>query len=558
MMSNTFYAFAAFAVALLVITKPIGLWLTPLAEGHAPRAMEKADRAILSLFARGPHEQCWQSYAASLLAFNAFGLFFLYLLQRIQGYLPLNPQGFSGVAPDQALNTAVSFVTNTNWQSYGGETTMSYLTQMLGMGVQNFLSAATGIAVAFVLMRGFARQQSNTVGSFSRDVIRITLWVLLPMSLIYALFLVSQGVIQNFANYVSLTTLAGDNQTVAMGPVASQEAIKLLGTNGGGFFNVNSAHPFENPTPLSNFSEALAIFAIPAGLTYTFGRMVKSQREGWALWQVMGVLFLMAFTTFAFAEHVGNPLLQALGAEGLSMEGKETRFDLGGISLFSTVTTAASCGAVNTMHDSLMPISGMITMILMQLGEVVFGGVGAGFYGMIVMAIIAVFIAGLMVGRTPEYLGKKITPKEMKLAALTMLAVPFIVLVGVGVTLVWPGALDSLNNPGAHGLSEILYAWTSAANNNGSAFAGLNANTSFFNIGLALAMWFGRFVVIVLTLALAGTLAKGRHVPASNGTLPTTGALFVGLLIGVVLLVGALTYLPVLALGPIAEMLSFI
>ena len=338
--------------------------------------------------------------------------FFLYRSQRIQGYLPLNPQGFSGVAPDQALNTAVSFVTNTNWQSYGGETTMSYLTQMLGMGVQNFLSAATGIAVAFVLMRGFARQQSNTVGSFSRDVIRITLWVLLPMSLIYALFLVSQGVIQNFANYVSLTTLAGDNQTVAMGPVASQEAIKLLGTNGGGFFNVNSAHPFENPTPLSNFSEALAIFAIPAGLTYTFGRMVKSQREGWTLWQVMGVLFLMAFTTFAFAEHVGNPLLQALGAEGLIMEGKETRFDLGGISLFSTVTTAASCGAANTMHDSLMPISGMVTMILMQLGEVVFGGVGAGFYGMIVMAIIAVFIAGLMVGLYLNIWAKKLHPKK--------------------------------------------------------------------------------------------------------------------------------------------------
>lgn len=558
MMSNTFYAFAAFAVALLVITKPIGLWLTPLAEGRSPRIVEKADRAVLNLFTHHAHEQSWQGYAVSLLTFNAIGLFFLYLLQRIQEYLPLNPQGFGGVAPDQALNTAVSFVTNTNWQSYGGETTMSYLTQMLGMGVQNFLSAATGIAVAFVLMRGFARHQSNTIGNFSQDVIRITLWVLLPMSLIYALFLVSQGVIQTFADYLSLTTLAGDNQTIAMGPVASQEAIKLLGTNGGGFFNVNSAHPFENPTPLANFSEALAIFAIPAGLTYTFGRLVHSQRDGWTLWQVMGILFMIAFASFAFAEQAGNPLLQALGTEGLSMEGKETRFDLGGISLFSTVTTAASCGAVNTMHDSLMPLSGMVTMILMQLGEVVFGGVGAGFYGIMVMAIIAVFISGLMVGRTPEYLGKKITPKEMKLAALTMLAVPFIVLVGVGVTLVWPGALDSLNNPGAHGLSEIIYAWTSAANNNGSAFAGLNANTPFFNIGLALAMWLGRFVVIILTLALAGTLAKGRYVPASNGTLPTTGTLFVGLLIGVVLLVGALTYLPVLALGPIAEMLSLI
>lgn len=557
-MSNTFYAFTAFAIALIVITKPIGLWLTPLAEGRAPCAVEKLDRAILCLVSRGSLEQSWQGYATSLLAFNAFGLFFLYVLQRIQGYLPLNPQNLNGVAPDQALNTAVSFVTNTNWQSYAGETTMSYLTQMLGLGVQNFLSAATGIAVAFVLMRGFARQQSNTVGRFSHDVIRITLWVLLPLCLMYSLFLVSQGVIQNFADYVSLTTISGDNQTVAMGPVASQEAIKLIGTNGGGFFNANSSHPFENPTPLSNFSEALAIFAIPAGLTYTFGRMVKSQRDGWILWQVMAILFSIAFTTFAFAEHSGNPLLQALGIDGLSMEGKETRFDLGGISLFSTVTTAASCGAINTMHDSLMPISGMVTMILMQLGEVVFGGVGAGFYGMIVMAIIAVFISGLLVGRTPEYLGKKITPKEMKLAALTMLAVPFIVLTGVGVTLVWPGALESLNNPGAHGLSEIVYAWTSAANNNGSAFAGLNANTPFFNIGLALAMWFGRFVVIVLTLALAGTLAKGCYVPAGNGTLPTTSTLSVFLLIGVTLLLGALTYLPVLAMGPIAETLSLL
>ena len=548
MTSNTFYTLAVFAIVLLIITKPIGLWLTPIAQGRAPAVVDAIDRRLISVLAPSGREESWQRYAVSLLTFNTLGLIFLYVLQRIQGWLPLNPQGFEGVAPDQAFNTAVSFVTNTNWQSYGGEMTMSYLTQMLGMGVQNFLSAATGIAVAFALMRGFSRHESSTIGCFAHDVIRITLWVLLPMCLTYALFLVSQGVIQNMSDYLTVTTLAGDSQSIAMGPVASQEAVKLLGTNGGGFFNVNSAHPFENPTPLTNFLEALAIFAIPTGLTYAFGRMVGHQREGWMLWQVMGALFVLAFTAFVYTESTGNPLLQAIGAEGLSWEGKDARFDLGALSLFSTVTTSASCGAVAVMHDSLMPLSGMVTMVLMQLGEVVFGGVGAGFYGMIVMAVIAVFIASLMVGRTPEYLGKKITPKEMKLAALTMLTVPFIVLAGTGINLMLPGALESLNTPGAHGLSEILYAWTSAANNNGSAFAGLNANTAFYNIGLAIAMWLGRFIVIVLTLALAGTLARERHVPSGKGTLDTASHLFAGLLIGVVLLVGALTYLPVLAL----------
>lgn len=558
MTSNTFYTLAVFAIVLLIITKPIGLWLTPIAQGRAPAVVDAIDRRLISVLAPSGREESWQRYAVSLLTFNTLGLIFLYVLQRIQGWLPLNPQGFEGVAPDQAFNTAVSFVTNTNWQSYGGEMTMSYLTQMLGMGVQNFLSAATGIAVAFALMRGFSRHESSTIGCFAHDVIRITLWVLLPICLTYALFLVSQGVIQNMSDYLTVTTLAGDSQSIAMGPVASQEAVKLLGTNGGGFFNVNSAHPFENPTPLTNFLEALAIFAIPTGLTYAFGRMVGHQREGWMLWQVMGALFVLAFTAFVYTESTGNPLLQAIGAEGLSWEGKDARFDLGALSLFSTVTTSASCGAVAVMHDSLMPLSGMVTMVLMQLGEVVFGGVGAGFYGMIVMAVIAVFIASLMVGRTPEYLGKKITPKEMKLAALTMLTVPFIVLAGTGINLMLPGALESLNNPGAHGLSEILYAWTSAANNNGSAFAGLNANTAFYNIGLAIAMWLGRFIVIVLTLALAGTLARERHVPSGKGTLDTASHLFAGLLIGVVLLVGALTYLPVLALGPVAEMLSLL
>lgn len=536
MTSNTFYTLAVFAIVLLIITKPIGLWLTPIAQGRAPAVVDAIDRRLISVLAPSGREESWQRYAVSLLTFNTLGLIFLYVLQRIQGWLPLNPQGFEGVAPDQAFNTAVSFVTNTNWQSYGGEMTMSYLTQMLGMGVQNFLSAATGIAVAFALMRGFSRHESSTIGCFAHDVIRITLWVLLPMCLTYALFLVSQGVIQNMSDYLTVTTLAGDSQSIAMGPVASQEAVKLLGTNGGGFFNVNSAHPFENPTPLTNFLEALAIFAIPTGLTYAFGRMVGHQREGWMLWQVMGALFVLAFTAFVYTESTGNPLLQAIGAEGLSWEGKDARFDLGALSLFSTVTTSASCGAVAVMHDSLMPLSGMVTMVLMQLGEVVFGGVGAGFYGMIVMAVIAVFIASLMVGRTPEYLGKKITPKEMKLAALTMLTVPFIVLAGTGINLMLPGALESLNNPGAHGLSEILYAWTSAANNNGSAFAGLNANTAFYNIGLAIAMWLGRFIVIVLTLALAGTLARERHVPSGKGTLDTASHLFAGLLIGVVLL----------------------
>lgn len=558
MTSNTFYTLAVFAIVLLIITKPIGLWLTPIAQGRAPAVVDAIDRRLISVLAPSGREESWQRYAVSLLTFNTLGLIFLYVLQRIQGWLPLNPQGFEGVAPDQAFNTAVSFVTNTNWQSYGGEMTMSYLTQMLGMGVQNFLSAATGIAVAFALMRGFSRHESSTIGCFAHDVIRITLWVLLPMCLTYALFLVSQGVIQNMSDYLTVTTLAGDSQSIAMGPVASQEAVKLLGTNGGGFFNVNSAHPFENPTPLTNFLEALAIFAIPTGLTYAFGRMVGHQREGWMLWQVMGALFVLAFTAFVYTESTGNPLLQAIGAEGLSWEGKDARFDLGAVSLFSTVTTSASCGAVAVMHDSLMPLSSMVTMVLMQLGEVVFGGVGAGFYGMIVMAVIAVFIASLMVGRTPEYLGKKITPKEMKLAALTMLTVPFIVLAGTGINLMLPEALESLNNPGAHGLSEILYAWTSAANNNGSAFAGLNANTAFYNIGLAIAMWLGRFIVIVLTLALAGTLAQERHVPSGKGTLDTASHLFAGLLIGVVLLVGALTYLPVLALGPVAEMLSLL
>ena len=558
MTSNTFYTLAVFAIVLLIITKPIGLWLTPIAQGRAPAVVDAIDRRLISVLAPSGREESWQRYAVSLLTFNTLGLIFLYVLQRIQGWLPLNPQGFEGVAPDQAFNTAVSFVTNTNWQSYGGEMTMSYLTQMLGMGEQNFLSAATGIAVAFALMRGFSRHESSTIGCFAHDVIRITLWVLLPMCLTYALFLVSQGVIQNMSDYLTVTTLAGDSQSIAMGPVASQEAVKLLGTNGGGFFNVNSAHPFENPPPLTNFLEALAIFAIPTGLTYAFGRMVGHQREGWMLWQVMGALFVLAFTAFVYTESTGNPLLQAIGAEGLSWEGKDARFDLGALSLFSTVTTSASCGAVAVMHDSLMPLSGMVTMVLMQLGEVVFGGVGAGFYGMIVMAVIAVFIASLMVGRTPEYLGKKITPKEMKLAALTMLTVPFIVLAGTGINLMLPGALESLNNPGAHGLSEILYAWTSAANNNGSAFAGLNANTAFYNIGLAIAMWLGRFIVIVLTLALAGTLARERHVPSGKGTLDTASHLFAGLLIGVVLLVGALTYLPVLALGPVAEMLSLL
>jgi K+-transporting ATPase ATPase A chain len=525
-----------------------------------------------------------------LLAFNALGVMVVYALQRLQVSLPLNPAGMAAVSPDSSFNTAVSFVTNTNWQGYSGESTMSYLTQMLGLAVQNFLSAATGIAVVFALIRGFAARSTAVIGNFWVDVTRITAWLLVPISLVFAVFLVGQGVIQNFDGYKDVTTLevtnfqipkldaAGapvldekgapvmvdtqtDKQTLPMGPVASQEAIKMLGTNGGGFFNANSAHPYENPTALSNFLQMLAIFLIPAALCFAFGREVGDKRQGWAILAAMTAMFVVAVMVITPAEQLGNPLLNPLGVDqsssaiqaGGNMEGKESRFGVNATSLFAVITTAASCGAVNAMHDSLTPIGGMVPMVMMQLGEVVFGGTGTGLYGMLVFAILAVFIAGLMIGRTPEYLGKKIESHEMKLTSVAILVTPIIVLAGTAIAVLMDGGKAGIANPGAHGFSEILYAFTSAANNNGSAFAGLSANTPFYNIALGLAVWFGRFGVIVPVLAIAGALASKKRLPVTAGTLPTHGPLFVVLLIGTVLLVGLLNYVPALALGPMVE-----
>ncbi|MGY8526801.1 potassium-transporting ATPase subunit KdpA [Paracidovorax citrulli] len=532
----------------------------------------------------------WKQYAAAVLVFNVLGVVAVYALQRLQPLLPLNPQGFAAVSPDSAFNTAISFVANTNWQGYAGESTMSYLTQMLALTVQNFLSAVTGIAVVLALIRGFARQCTATIGNFWVDMTRITLYVLVPISTAIALALVSQGVIQNFDAYKEVSLVSpleyaapaldaagqpvrdaagaalaqaatAEKQTLAMGPVASQEAIKMLGTNGGGFFNANSAHPFENPTALANLIQMLAIFLIPAALCFTFGEMVGDRRQGIAVLAAMTAIFVTMACLAALAEHQPNPALAALSVDGTmvaggNMEGKETRFGLAASALFATITTAASCGAVNAMHDSFTAIGGMVPMLLMQLGEVVFGGVGSGLYGMLVYAVLAVFIAGLMIGRTPEYLGKKIEAHEMKMATLVILVTPLLVLIGTAVAVSAGAGRAGPLNPGAHGFSEILYALSSAANNNGSAFAGLSANTPFYNTLLAAAMWFGRFWVIIPVLAMAGTLAAKTRVPAGNGTLPTHGPLFVVLLAGTVLLMGALTYVPALALGPIAEQLQ--
>ena len=545
-------------LVLFFITKPLGMWIEPLAMGRAPSFLAQADAWLLRIFFVKDREQSWWEYGNCLLVFNIVGVIFLYLILRLQGFLPFNPESMQAMNPAQAFNTAISFVTNTNWQSYGGESTISYFSQMAGLTVQNFLSASTGICVAFVLMRGFVRHETPKVGNFWADMLRVTVWLLLPICIIYGLFLVSQGTLQTFDAYRTLTTLSGDTQTIAMGPVASQEAIKLLGTNGGGFFNANSSHPFENPTQLSNFLESLSIFAISSALVYVFGRMVGDVREGWTIWAAMAAIFICCVVFVAWTEGSSTPDLIANAVGEMNMEGKETRFDLAATSLFTVVTTSASCGAVNAMHDSLTPLAGMIPTWLMQLGEVVYGGVGAGFYGIMVFAVIAVFIAGLMVGRTPEYLGKKISPVQMKLACVAMLTTPILVLVGTAVTCLYPQCLESLTNIGAHGLTEFLYAWSSAANNNGSAFAGLNANTDFFNIGLAAAMWFGRFVVIGAVIALGGSLAQSKTVATSAGTLSTHGPLFALLLVGIVILFGALTYLPALALGPVAEHLNMI
>ena len=511
-------------------------------------------------------ETGWVRYALGLLLFNSLGLFFLYALQRLQMPLPLNPQGFAAVSADSAFNTAVSFVTNTNWQGYGGETTMSYLTQMLGLTVQNFLSAATGIVVVVALVRGFARHSAATIGNVWVDLTRATLWVLLPLSFLLAMAFAGLGVIQTLSAYVSTTGVEGASTQLALGPVASQLAIKMLGTNGGGFFNANSAHPFENPSVYTNALQMLAIFIIPAALCLVFGRMVGDRRQGFAVLAAMTVLFVVFAVTVNWAEQEGNPALTALGVDqavsssqpGGNMEGKEARFGINASTLFAAVTTSASCGAVNAMHDSFTPLGGAVPMVLMQLGEVVFGGVGTGLYGMLVFAMLAVFIAGLMIGRTPEYLGKKIEANEMKMVSLAILITPLLVLLGTALAVSTEAGRAGILNPGPHGFSEILYALTSAANNNGSAFAGLSVNTPFYNVLLAAAMWFGRFGVIVAVLAMAGSLASKKRATATAGTLPTHGPLFVGLLIGTVLLVGLLNYVPALALGPVVEHLTLV
>jgi len=533
-----------FLIALFALAWPLGRWLQGVFDGSFAERwhwMGMVERGLLrTAGARSAEEMPWWRYASAMIAFNLTGVLAVYALQRLQFWLPLNPAHMGAVSPGSSFNTAVSFVTNTNWQGYTGESTMSDFTQLAALAVQNFLSAATGIAVAVALIRGLARHSMQGVGNAWLDLIRCTLWVLLPLSLVFAVFLASQGVPQDFAAPIAAHGLqAGHVQHIPLGPVASQEAIKLLGTNGGGFFNANSAHPFENPNGLTNFAEMLAIFLIPAALVFAFGRMVGDLRQGVAILAAMTLLFVGLYAVGVLAQSQPNPLIAKLGVSGPSMEGIETRFGPVASMLFAAITTAASCGAVNATHDSLMPLAGGVPMFLMQLGEVVFGGVGSGLYGMLIFAILAVFIAGLMIGRTPEYLGKKIAAFEMKMVAIAVLAVPLLVLLGTAVAVMVKPGLASLANPGAHGFSEALYAFTSAANNNGSAFAGLSADTPFWNVMLALAMWFGRFLVIVPVLALAGALARKPRLAVSAGTLPTHGPLFVILLIGSVLLFGA-------------------
>ena len=551
---------AVFSTILLALSYPLGRAIVAVMEGRVAWLLRAEAWLCRLCGVRTDTEMGWRQYALALLLFNALGVLAVYALQRLQLWLPLNPQGMGNVSPDSAFNTAISFVSNTNWQGYGGEATMSYLTQMLGLAVQNFLSAATGIVVVVALIRGFVRHSAQGIGNAWVDLTRATLWILLPLSLVLALFLVQQGTVQNFSPYLDVHALEAP-QTLAMGPVASQEAIKMLGTNGGGFFNANSAHPFENPTALSNLAQMLAIFLIPAALCFSFGRMVGDSRQGWSVIAVMFTLFVAGAWASASFEQQGNPQFAALGVDqsqgaaqaGGNMEGKEVRFGIAASTLFATVTTAASCGAVNAMHDAFTPLGGMVPLVNMQLGEVVFGGVGTGLYGMLVFAILAVFISGLMIGRTPEYLGKKIEAFEMKMVSLAILVTPVLVLTGTAIAVSTEAGRAGIANPGPHGFSEILYALTSAANNNGSAFAGLSANTPFYNVLLAVAMWFGRFGVIVPVLAIAGGLAAKKRLAVTPGTMPTHGPLFVGLLLGTVLLVGLLNYVPSLALGPVVE-----
>ena len=585
---------AGFVVGVLLLAVPMGRWLAAIAEGSSP-GFARLDHGVLRACGADPQrEHGWREYALAVLVFNVLGAITVYALQRLQGALPLNPQGFAGVEAGSAFNTAVSFVTNTNWQGYAGESTMSQLTQMLALAVQNFLSAATGMAVAFALIRGLARHSSTTLGNFWVDVARITLYVLLPLCVVLALVFTAQGVVQNFRPYAQVTLTApiayvqagpagadgkptevaatAKVQTLPMGPIASQEAVKMLGTNGGGPFNANSAHPYENPNAGTNLLQMLAIFAIPAGLCLAFGQMVGDRRQGWALLAAMTVIFVAAVVAIQLAEQSGNPRIAGLGVDdaasllqsGGNMEGKETRFGIAATSLFAAITTAASCGAVNGMHGSFTPLGGAVPMLLIQLGEVVFGGVGSGLYGMLVFALLTVFIAGLMIGRTPEYLGKKIAPTDIKLVSIAILFTPLLVLAGTAVAVLVDAGKAGMANPGAQGFSEVLYAFSSAANNNGSAFAGLSANTPFYNAMLGVAMWLGRFGVIVPVLALAGTLAAKKRVQrqadaaddASLAAMPTDGPIFVVLLVCTVLLVGALTYIPAIALGPLVEHLN--
>ena len=553
---------AAFVGILLALTKPIGLWLFALYEGRRTPlhiVLGPVERGFYALSGIDPaQEQGWRRYAVSMLVFNVALLLLTYALLRLQAGLPLNPLGFAGASPHLSFNTAVSFTTNTNWQSYAGESTLSNLSQMLGLTIHNFLSAATGIALAFALFRGFARRGATGIGNYWADMTRITLYLLLPICIVYALFLIASGVPQTLAGSVDVTTLEGAKQTLALGPVASQEAIKMLGTNGGGFFNANSAHPFENPGAITNFVQMLSIFLIGFGLTWTFGKAVGNVRQGWAILAAMLTIFLIGVTVVYAQEAAGNPILHGLGIAGGNMEGKEVRFGIAASALFSVVTTAASCGAVNAMHDSFTALGGMIPLFNIQLGEVVVGGVGAGIYGFLLFAILAVFVAGLMVGRTPEYVGKKIESREVKLAVLAIAVLPLVILGFTAVASVMDAGLAGPLNKGPHGFSEILYAFTSAVGNNGSAFAGLTANTPFYNGLLGVAMWLGRFFVIIPMLAIAGSLAAKRYTPETAGSFPTTGPLWTGLLIGIILIVGGLTFLPSLALGPIADHLAMI
>ena len=562
-----------FLVVLLLLVKPLGIYMARIYEGNLSgmKWLSPLEKWIYRFSGVKPEqEMSWKSYAVAMMLFNIIGIFAVFILQFFQSRLPLNPAHLPPVAPHLAFNTAISFATNTNWQSYSGETTLSYLTQMLGLTVQNFVSAATGMAVLVALIRGFVRKQSVTIGNFWVDMVRSTLYILVPLALILSVALVSQGVVQTFKPSATVTLIQPamntegkvvTEQEIARGPAASQVAIKQLGTNGGGFFNVNSAHPFENPTPFSNFLELLAILLIPAALCYTFGSMVRDRRQGWALLAVMLIIFIPCLLVCLHFEQSGNPLLTRMGIDqsagltqpGGNMEGKEARFGIAGSTIWASATTAASNGSVNSMHDSFMPLSGLIPVLLMQLGEVVFGGVGSGLYGLLAFVIIAVFIAGLMIGRTPEYLGKKIETGEMRMAALIVLIPPILVLMGTAAAVVTPQAAAAILNPGSHGFSEILYAFSSAGNNNGSAFAGLSVNTPFYNIFLGIVMFIARYGLAIPILAIAGSLARKKIVPVSTGTLPTHTPLFVVFLVMVVIIVGALTFFPALALGPIAE-----